>query len=68
MVRRTFIRQMTRGGILAAMAAAAGLLVARNQITLDNNCTENFRCRSCSRLSGCSLPEARLTREGDGKG
>lgn len=68
MVRRTFIRQMARGSILAAMAAAAGLLVARNQVTVSEDCTENFRCRSCNRLSGCSLPEARITREADGKG
>ncbi|MGW8314565.1 MAG: hypothetical protein ACWGNV_03115 [Bacteroidales bacterium] len=69
MVRRTFIRQMARGSILGAMAAVAGLLLARNQVTVvSEDCAENFRCRSCNRLTGCSLPEARITREEDGKG
>jgi hypothetical protein len=68
MVRRDFIRQVARGGILAGMAALAGVLVARNQVTLREDCTDNFRCRSCSRLSGCTLPEATLTRKEDGKG
>jgi hypothetical protein len=68
MVRRTFIRQVARGGILASMAAAAGLLIARDQITFAEDCSENFRCRNCSKLKGCSLPEAISTRESDGKG
>jgi hypothetical protein len=68
MVRRNFIRLMARGGILAAMAAAAGLLVARNQVTFTEECTDNFRCRSCNRLSGCSLPEAGKIRQEDGEG
>jgi hypothetical protein len=67
MVRRKFIGQLARGGLLAGLAAAAGILISRDQVTLNNDCNANFQCRSCNRLKGCQLPEAQKTREVNGK-
>jgi hypothetical protein len=67
MVRRTFIRQLARGGLLAGLAGAAGILISRDQVTLRSDCSANFQCRNCNKLTGCQLPEAQKTREGYGE-
>jgi hypothetical protein len=67
MVRRKFIHQLVRGGMLAAMAAAAGILLTRNQITLGSDCSGNFQCRSCNKLKGCTLAEAQQIRDAYGE-
>ncbi len=67
MVRRKFIHQLVRGGLLAGLAAAAGILISRDQVTLRSDCSANFQCRNCNRLKGCQLPEAQITREGYGE-
>ena len=72
MVRRDFIHNVARGGLLATLAAFSGFLVSRKQVTLQTDCAENFQCRSCSKLKGCELPEAEIMRdhgeEGQGEG
>jgi hypothetical protein len=67
MVRRTFLRNLGRGGLLAAIAAAGWIIVSREQVTLLADCTDNFQCRNCSKLKKCSLPEAQITRENHGE-
>ena len=67
MVRRKFIHHLVRGGLVAGLAAAAGILISRDQVKLRSDCTVNFQCRSCNRLNGCQLPEAQQTREGYGE-
>ena len=63
MKRRDFIEKLGRGGLLAALAVVAGILLTRRQVVNDSECPADFRCRSCSRLSACQLPEAKTTRE-----
>ena len=67
MNRKTFIATLFRGGILAAMALLAGLLLSRNQVSLEKECGLNLQCRSCSRLKACDLPDAKIEK-GDEKG
>lgn len=67
MDRKTFIASLFRGGILAALAVLAGVLLSRKQITLEKECGLNIQCRSCSRLKACDLPEAK-TEKGDERG
>lgn len=49
--------------MLAALAAMAGILVARKQVQPDQECTDGFRCRECRSLLHCQLPEAQTTRD-----
>jgi hypothetical protein len=48
--------------MLVALAAMAGILLARRQVVPDQECTDGFRCRECRSLSHCQLPEAITTR------
>jgi hypothetical protein len=63
MDRRGFIEKFGRGTLLAALAAVAGILLARRQVLAGQECTEGFRCRECRSLSQCQLPEALKTRD-----
>ena len=63
MDRRGFIQIFGRGSMLAALAAIAGILVARKQVHPDQECSDGFRCRECRSLSDCQLPEALKTRD-----
>ena len=62
MDRRGFIQKVGRGSLLAALAAVAGILVARKQVQPDQECNDGFRCRECRSLSKCQLPEGITTR------
>jgi len=63
MDRRGFIQKVGRGSMLAALAAVAGVLVARKQVQPDQECIDGFSCRECRSLSDCQLPEAITTRK-----
>ena len=63
MDRRHFIHRVVRGGVLAALAVLTGILFARQQVTLQGECSDNFQCKNCSKLSRCTLPEADKIRE-----
>jgi len=67
MDRKTFINFFARGGILALMALLGGVLLFRKQISLEQECGENFQCRKCTKLKRCQLPEAEKER-GNEKG
>lgn len=49
--------------MLAALAAVAGILVARKQVVPGQECSDGFRCRECRSLLHCQLPEAITTRD-----
>ncbi len=66
MDRRNFIQGIGRGTLLLALAAVVGVLVSRRQVVGDQNCSANFQCRNCNKLSACELPEAEKTK-GDGR-
>jgi hypothetical protein len=68
MDRRGFIQKVGRGSMLAALAAVAGILVARKQVQPGQECSDGFRCRECRILSDCQLPEAITTRDHGEKG
>ena len=68
MDRRGFIQKFGRGSMLMALAAMAGILVARKQVHPDQECSDDFLCRECRRLSNCQLPEAITTRDHGEKG
>ena len=36
------------------------------QVVGDQNCSANFQCRNCNKLTACELPEAEKTK-GDGR-
>ena len=67
MNRKAFIATLFRGGVLAAMALLAGLLLSRKQVSLEKECGLNLQCRSCSRLKACELPDAKIEKS-DEKG
>ncbi|MCK5067704.1 MAG: hypothetical protein KAR16_09700 [Bacteroidales bacterium] len=63
MDRRDFVQKIGRGSLLAAMAAVAGILLARRQVVPDQECNDRKQCRECPSLSQCQLPEAITTRD-----
>ena len=63
MKRRNFIELAGRGTLLGGLALLGVVLVSRRQVSLDTDCTANFQCRNCGRLSGCQLPEAEIERK-----
>lgn len=64
MDRKTFIYRLMRGGMLASLALVAGILLARKQVSTVQECGLDFRCRECSKLKKCRLPEAEMERAG----
>jgi hypothetical protein len=62
MKRRQFIEKTGRGLLLGGLAAITGVLVTRRQVSLDTQCSANFQCRNCGKLSRCQLPEAEMER------
>ena len=66
MDRRIFIQGIGRTTLLAELAAVVGVLVSRRQVVGDQNCSANFQCRNCNKLTACELPEAEKTK-GDGR-
>lgn len=63
MDRRSFLYKAGRGSLLAALAAVVGTLFVRQQVVRDQECSSEFQCRNCRKLSGCNLPEAAKARE-----
>ncbi|MBE0655541.1 MAG: hypothetical protein IH594_17200 [Bacteroidales bacterium] len=67
MNRRTFINTWIRTGILGAFALMIGIFAAGGKITGNGECSAEFQCRGCKKLSKCSLPESDKYRN-NGKG
>ena len=49
--------------LFGGLAIVTGILFSRRQVVRDTQCTTNFQCRNCSRLSKCQLPEAETERK-----
>ncbi len=49
------------GGLLLV----PGIFIYRRQVTGGGECSGNFHCSSCGKLSRCTLPEALKERETD---
>lgn len=62
MKRRDFIDKTGRGLLLGGLAVLSGVLVSRRQLSMDTQCSANFQCRNCGKLSKCQLPEAEMER------
>jgi hypothetical protein len=62
MNRRNFIEKSGRGILLGGLAIVSGVLVARRQVRRDTQCSANFQCKSCGKLTRCQLPEAETER------
>jgi hypothetical protein len=62
MDRKTFLYRLMRGGMLASLALVAGILLARKQVSPVQECGLELRCRECSKLKKCRLPEAEKER------
>jgi hypothetical protein len=63
MKRRAFLERTGRLFMLGGLAATAGVLVSRRQVVRETDCTYDFQCRNCRRLSDCQLPEADIERQ-----
>ena len=56
MDRREFLKNVTRGSILAGLGLVTGTLLLKEKSK--SSCNDNFICNSCRKLSDCKLPEA----------
>jgi len=63
MNRRNFIDKTGRTFLLGTLAIVSGILVSRRQVVRGNQCTEDFMCRNCRKISDCRLPEAETERK-----
>lgn len=62
MNRRNFVVKAGRGILLGGLAAVTGVLISRQQVSRYSECTADFQCKRCNRLSKCALPEAEIER------
>ena len=62
MNRRNFIEKTGRGILLGGLAMVTGVLVSRRQVIRDTQCSANFQCKNCRKLSNCQLAEAEMER------
>ena len=46
-----------------ALMVSSGVLVSRKQVVRENQCSANFQCKRCGKLSKCQLPEAETERQ-----
>lgn len=60
--RRDFFRKAGQLTFLSVLVGGSAYLLGNNRVQLDN-CADNEFCRSCSKLSGCSLDKAKKYRE-----
>ncbi|MCK4880274.1 MAG: hypothetical protein KAS82_06435 [Bacteroidales bacterium] len=63
MNRRNFIEKTGRGILLGGLAMVTGVLVSRRQVVRDRQCSANFQCKNCRKLSKCQLAEAEMERK-----
>ena len=63
MNRRNFIDKAGRGILLGGLVIVSGILVSRKQVVRENQCSANFQCKSCGKISKCQLPEAETERQ-----
>ncbi len=63
MDRRGFIKNAGRGSLLAGLAAITGILISRQQVVRDQDCSNGFQCKNCRKLTDCELPEATQNRD-----
>jgi hypothetical protein len=61
MDRREFIKNVTRGSIIAGLGLVTGVLLLREKKS--EPCDYSFICNSCRKLSDCKLPEAKVFKE-----
>lgn len=68
--RREFCRKALGGVVLGAMAAMAGMLVRRRQVSppVSHRCLQESRCWNCGVYASCVLPQAVTRRRAEGKG
>ena len=59
MKRKEFISLSFRTSILLAMAAVVAIFASNNQIEKVGSCSSNPNCKSCKKLTDCSLEEAK---------
>jgi Na+-translocating ferredoxin:NAD+ oxidoreductase subunit B len=61
MIRREFIQNVIRGGLLAGLTVLTGGLAFRPG--KENSCDFGFLCGKCARKDDCTLPEAIASRQ-----
>ena len=49
--------------MLGGLLLVPGIFIYRRQVTGDGECSGNFHCSRCGKLSRCTLPEALKERE-----
>ncbi|MEZ5072273.1 MAG: hypothetical protein R2751_15250 [Bacteroidales bacterium] len=62
MKRREYMHAVARGGFLGALLALAGVLIHRQQLSLETECTALSACAQCKKLGTCTLPAAAAER------
>ncbi len=63
MNRKDFLKTGSRVLLLAGLGVSTIYLVSNKQVKKKSECTINPACTSCSRFSGCNLPQAEKTRK-----
>jgi len=61
--RRNFIKTLGRSAAFVSLAGLTGYLAFRDNPAGGEPCNFDFACKNCKRLSSCTLPEAKETKE-----
>ena len=63
MNREQFIKTIIRSTILAGMAAMIAVFIKQDKIGVSSECGNDFQCKKCNKVKGCTLPEAKNFRK-----
>lgn len=55
LTRKEFITTAGRYGILALLALLAAFLITNRKTTVEEVCTNDYRCGSCSKRDNCNI-------------
>jgi hypothetical protein len=62
--RRDFFRKAAQLTFLSAMIGGSAVLLTQNRVQLDG-CADNRFCKSCQKLTACSLDQAKKFRNNE---
>jgi hypothetical protein len=62
MNRKEFLKTLARYGLLALIAFLGIFLFTNRKTKVDEECTNNFECRGCSKRDHCTIDKSKKRR------
>jgi|GEM_PF-2155804 len=62
MNRKEFLKTLARYGLLALIVFLGVFLMTNRKTKVEEECTNDFRCRGCSKRENCTIDESKKRR------